>query len=107
MISSTWEILRNLEISQKELDCPKKSSLNEMNSYGQRNLDTVSNGCISEQCNVQMVSLSRRQKFIKTVGNAKTIIRKKPVKWSLRAIPLAVASCGLEEAFGVILMLFI
>ena len=107
MLNVNWEILSNLETLEGKIDCKKKSSLNEMNSYGQRNLDTVSNGCISEQCNVQMVSLSRRQKFIKTVGNAKTIIRKKPVKWSLRAIPLAVASCGLEEAFGLILMLFI
>ena len=107
MISSTWEILRNLEISQKELDCPKKSSLNEMNSCGQHLLSSSELYTVSNGCNVQTVSLSRRQKFIKTVGNAKTIIRKKPVKWSLRAIPLAVASCGLEEAFGLILMLFI
>ena len=51
--------------------------------------------------------LEKYQQFIKTVGNSKTIIRKKPVKWSLRVIPPALASCGFEELIGAILMFFI
>ena len=107
MITSTWEILRNLETPEGNIDCPKKSSLNEMNSCGQHLLSSSELYTVSNGCNVQTVSLSRRQKFVKTVGNIKTIIRKKLGKWSLRAIPLAVAGCGLEEIIGAILMFFI
>ena len=102
-----WEILRNLETPKGKIDCQKKSSLNEMNSCGQHLLSSSELSTVNNGCKVHTVSLSRRQKFVKTVGNSKTIIRKKPVKWSLRAIPLAVASCGLEELIGAILMFFI
>jgi len=107
MLNVNWEILSNLETLEGKIDCQKKSSLNEMNSYGQHLLSSSELSTVSNGCNVQTVSLSRREKFVKTVGNSKTIIRKKPVKWSLRAIPLAVASCGLEELIGAILMFFI
>ncbi len=107
MLNVNWEVLSNLETLEGKIDCQKKSSLNEMNSCGQHLLSSSELYTVSNGCNVQTVSLSRREKFVKTVGNSKTIIRKKPVKWSLRAIPLAVASCGLEELIGAILMFFI